>query len=56
MPKDFSGTIAKVAQTGYKEVEFAGYFDHTPKEVREIVDKNGLTAPSTHFTYEVIEK
>ncbi|MGB2653121.1 MAG: TIM barrel protein, partial [Candidatus Acidiferrum sp.] len=56
MPKDFSGTIAKVARTGYKEVEFAGYFDHTPKEVRAIVDKNGLTAPSAHFTYEVIEK
>ncbi len=56
MPKDFDGTIAKVAQTGYKEVEFAGYFDHTPKEVRAIVDKNGLTAPSAHFTYEIIEK
>ncbi len=55
MPKDFAGTIAKVAQTGYKEVEFAGYFDHTPKEVREIVDKNGLTAPSTHLGYDLIE-
>ncbi|MGC2829281.1 MAG: sugar phosphate isomerase/epimerase [Candidatus Acidiferrum sp.] len=55
MPKDFAGTIAKVAETGYKEVEFAGYFDHTPKEVREIVDKNGLTAPSTHLGYDLIE-
>jgi sugar phosphate isomerase/epimerase len=55
MPKDFEGTIAKVAATGYKEVEFAGYFDHTPKEVRAIVDKNGLTAPSTHLGYDLIE-
>jgi sugar phosphate isomerase/epimerase len=55
MPKDFEGTIAKVAATGYKEVEFAGYFDHSAKEVRAIVDKNGLTAPSTHIGYDLIE-
>ncbi|HTQ59278.1 MAG TPA: sugar phosphate isomerase/epimerase [Candidatus Solibacter sp.] len=55
MPKDFEGTIAKVAQTGYKEVEFAGYFEHSPKDVRAIVDKNGLTAPSTHLGYDLIE-
>jgi sugar phosphate isomerase/epimerase len=55
MPKDFEGTIAKVAQTGYKEVEFAGYFDHSAKDVRAIVDKNGLTAPSTHLGYDLIE-
>ena len=28
MPKDFEGTIAKMAEIGYKEVEFAGYFGH----------------------------
>ena len=55
MPKDFEGTIAKVAGTGYKEVEFAGYFDHSAKDVRAIVDKNGLTAPSTHLGYDLIE-
>jgi len=31
MKSDFEGTIAKVASIGYKEVEFAGYFDHSPK-------------------------
>src|SRR5579859_24912 len=55
MPKDFEGTIAKVAETGYKEVEFAGYFKHSPKDVRAIVDKHGLTAPSTHIGYDLIE-
>ena len=34
MKTDFEGTIGKVAATGYKEVEFAGYFDHSPKDVR----------------------
>jgi len=56
MKKDFSGTIAKVASIGYKELEFAGYFDHSPTEVRAIVDKNGLTAPSCHVGYDAVEK
>jgi sugar phosphate isomerase/epimerase len=56
MKSDFEGTIAKVAATGYKEVEFAGYFDHSPKDVRAIIDKNGLAAPSCHVGYDVVEK
>src|SRR6267378_867532 len=56
MKTDFEGTIAKVAATGYKEVEFAGYFDHSPKDVRAILDKNGLASPSCHVGYDVVEK
>jgi sugar phosphate isomerase/epimerase len=51
MKQDFDGTLAKVAATGYKEVEFAGYFDHSPKDVRAAVDHHGLTAPSAHIDY-----
>ncbi len=56
MKKDFDGTIAKVAATGYKEVEFAGYFDHAPKDIRALLEKNGLTSPSCHVGYDVVEK
>lgn len=56
MKKDFSGTIARVASIGYKEVEFAGYFDHSPADVRAILDKNGLTGPSCHVGYDIVEK
>lgn len=56
MKKDFAGTIAKVGSTGYKEVEFAGYFDHTPADVRSILDKDGMTAPSCHLPYDQLEK
>jgi len=63
MKTDFEGTIAKVAATGYKEVEFAGvfdpkggYFGRSPKEVRAILDKNSLAAPSCHAGYDVVEK
>jgi sugar phosphate isomerase/epimerase len=50
MEKDVEGTIARVAGSGYKEVEFAGYFKKTPAEVRALLDRNGLTAPSAHIS------
>lgn len=51
MEKDLPGTLAHVAQIGYKEVEFAGYFGRSPSEIRALVAKNGLTAPSSHVGY-----
>jgi sugar phosphate isomerase/epimerase len=56
MKSDFEGTVAKVAATGYKEVEFAGYFNKSPKDIRAILDKNGLAAPSCHVPYSTLEK
>jgi sugar phosphate isomerase/epimerase len=56
LKKDFDGTIAKVAATGYKEVEFAtDYGGHSPKDVRALLDKNGLVSPSAHIGYDLIE-
>ncbi|MEO7271892.1 MAG: sugar phosphate isomerase/epimerase [Vicinamibacterales bacterium] len=52
MAKDFDGTLAKVAALGYKEVEFAGYFEKTPQQVRASLDRHGLTSPSTHVGYD----
>ncbi len=49
MKEDFEATLARVAEIGYKEVEFAGYFDHAPADVRAILDRHGLSAPSTHI-------
>lgn len=56
MKKDFEGTIARVAQIGYKEVEFAGYFGKSPQDVRKILDANKLTSPSEHVPYDTVEK
>src|SRR5882724_8495948 len=50
MEKDFEGTIARVAATGYQEVELAGYFGRSPGAVRALLDKNGLAAPSSHVS------
>jgi sugar phosphate isomerase/epimerase len=51
MKQDFDGTLAKIAALGYKEVEFAGYFNKTPAEVRDALKKHGLTSPSTHVDF-----
>jgi sugar phosphate isomerase/epimerase len=51
MEKDLPGTLAHVSQIGYKEVEFAGYFGRSPNEIRALLEKNGLTAPSSHVGY-----
>jgi sugar phosphate isomerase/epimerase len=56
MKQDFEGTIAKVAQIGYKEVEFAGYFDKSPRQVRAVLEKNAIIAPSAHIDYKTVEE
>jgi sugar phosphate isomerase/epimerase len=55
MAKDPDGTLKKVAQIGYKEVESFGYadgkfFGKTPKEYAKLLKDLGLSAPSGHYT------
>ena len=54
MEKDVAATLARVAQIGYKEVEFAGYFDRQPQEIRTLLTQNGLRAPAAHVPLEVV--
>src|SRR5690242_12601766 len=49
MEKDLTATLERVARIGYKEVEFAGYFGRSPQDVRALLDRLGLTAPSSHI-------
>lgn len=49
--KDFEGALARVAAVGYREVEFAGYFDRSPREVRALLEKHGLAGVSAHVGY-----
>jgi sugar phosphate isomerase/epimerase len=46
---DFEGTLAKVAQIGYKNMEFAGYYNRTPEQVRATLDKLNLVSTSSHI-------
>lgn len=49
---DFAGTLERVAEIGYNELEFAGYYDHSPADVRNILDRLDVRAPSTHIGLE----
>jgi len=55
MNQGMETVLATIAAIGYKEVEFAGYFDVPPQQVREFVRANGLSAPSTHVGLETEE-
>ncbi|MGA2084984.1 MAG: sugar phosphate isomerase/epimerase [Terracidiphilus sp.] len=50
LPKDFDGTLRKVREAGYTEVEAAGYYDRTAADFRKAMDKAGLRCTSTHHT------
>lgn len=46
--KDPAQTLKKVAEIGYNEVEFAGYYDLSAAAMKDLLDANGLKAISTH--------
>ena len=48
MKQNVETTLAGVAAAGYAEVEFAGYFDKSPADIRAMLDRHGLVAPSVH--------
>jgi sugar phosphate isomerase/epimerase len=52
--QDMERTLARVAEIGYKEVEFAGYFGHEPKAIRAMLDKSGLAAPAAHVSEKLL--
>ena len=54
MDADFEGTLARVAELGYSEVEFAGYFDRAPSQVRKVLDTNGLVSPAAHISWQAV--
>src|SRR5690606_7592280 len=52
MAEDLVATLELVAGVGYREVEFAGYFDTPPADVRRHLEAVGLPAPAAHDGYE----
>lgn len=46
--RDLPGTIAAVAQMGYRGVEFAGYYDRSAEQLRKMLDDNGILCCGTH--------
>jgi sugar phosphate isomerase/epimerase len=51
LPKDYSGVLRTLASLGYQEVEAAGFFDHSPQEVKRTMAGAGLHCVSGHYPW-----
>ena len=56
LANDFEGTLARIAEIGYRELEFAGYHGKSPADVRAIITRLGLTAPSSHVPIDAFRR
>jgi sugar phosphate isomerase/epimerase len=54
MAKDFEGSLRKIAALGYHQVEFAGYYNRTPEQIRALLDELKLESPSTHVPIQAL--
>tara|TARA_R110002073_G_scaffold93567_2_gene218440 strand:- start:418 stop:1266 length:849 start_codon:yes stop_codon:yes gene_type:complete len=55
MEADMEGSLAQVAQIGYKEVEFFNYYGRSAMDVKSMLDQNGLYSPSIHVDLRQLE-
>jgi len=46
--KRFPAIVKALAEMGYDGVEFAGYYGHDAKQIKKILDDNGLKCAGTH--------
>mgnify|MGYP002575249914 FL=1 len=53
--KDYEMTLREVAAMGYEYVEPAGFFGHSAEQVKEWLDKYGLTVSGTHSGFGDLE-
>jgi sugar phosphate isomerase/epimerase len=56
MAEDLEGTLRRVAELGYDEVELAGLFGHDPQAVRQLLDELGLDPVASHVDWEIIRE
>lgn len=54
MEVDVGSTLDAVADIGYKEVEFAGYFGLSALEIFSLLERRGLKAPAAHISMETL--
>lgn len=51
---DLDGALRQVAEMGYKNVEFAGFFGYSAEEVKAMLDKYGLKVSGTHTGWQEV--
>lgn len=53
--KDFLGTLEKVAEMGYKCVEFAGFYNTPARELKKVLDRFSLIPVASHEGVELLK-
>ncbi len=56
LPKDYDGTLKQIAAIGYREVESAGYYGHSPADVKAAMNAAGLKLVSAHYSSDDLHK
>lgn len=56
LPKDYEGTLKQIAALGYREVEAAGFYNHTPQQVKQAMQAAGLRCVSAHYGFTDLDK
>lgn len=52
--KDLPGCLEAVAKMGYEGVDFAGYYGYDAKQIRKMLDDNGLKVAGAHVGLETL--
>ena len=56
LQEDFEGTIKAISEMGYEYVEFAGYYNKSAEEIKEVLDKYALKCISVHQTIDFFDE
>ena len=56
LPKDYAGTLKQLGALGYREVESAGYYDHSAAQVKQAMSDAGLHLVSAHYSSDDLHK
>lgn len=49
LPKDYDGTLQQLGAMGYREVEAAGFYNHSAVDVKRAMERAGLRCVSAHY-------
>jgi sugar phosphate isomerase/epimerase len=55
LPKDYQGTLNQLGAMGYRECEAAGFFGHTPADVKQAMARAGLHCVSAHYPMQQLQ-
>ncbi len=50
LPKDYEGTLKQLGAIGFREVESAGYYNHSAAQVKQAMSAAGLHLVSAHYS------